>query len=93
MIDAKMFMEFFEKECDIKFIDTGTGKPALDVLNEFRTCKNCKYGSYGDGINGFVEDLVCVNAESEYTCEFMSDNDTCEFWETAATEGDKNDIS
>ena len=34
MIDAKKFMEFFEKECNVRFIDMKTGKKALGVLSE-----------------------------------------------------------
>jgi len=34
MISAKEFMEFFEKEYNVKFVDAKTGKHALDVLSE-----------------------------------------------------------
>jgi len=34
MITAKEFMEFFEKEYNVKFVDAKTGKHALDVLSE-----------------------------------------------------------
>lgn len=32
MIDAKSFMEFFEKEYDVSFVDANTGKRALDII-------------------------------------------------------------
>ena len=32
MIDAKSFIEFFEKECNVKFIDAETGESALDII-------------------------------------------------------------
>jgi len=34
MIDAKSFMEFFEKEFNVKFVDADTGRDALDVIAE-----------------------------------------------------------
>ena len=34
MIDAKNFMEFFEKEFNVQFIDNETGKRALDIVAE-----------------------------------------------------------
>ena len=40
MIDAKSFMEFFENEYGIKFIDQKTGKRAIDVIAENKKAKN-----------------------------------------------------
>ena len=34
MIDAKSFMEFFEKEYGVTFVDGKTGRKALDVVAE-----------------------------------------------------------
>ena len=34
MIDAKSFMEFFEREFNVKFVDADTGRDALDVIIE-----------------------------------------------------------
>ena len=32
MIDAKSFMEFFEKEYGVTFVDGNTGKKTLDII-------------------------------------------------------------
>ena len=40
MIDAKSFMEFFEKECNVKFVDHKTGKSVLDIIAERDKRKN-----------------------------------------------------
>lgn len=33
-INSKSFMEFFERQFNVKFIDIKTGKLALDVIKE-----------------------------------------------------------
>lgn len=33
-MDPEEFMRFFEKNCDESFVDTHTGRPALDVWQE-----------------------------------------------------------
>jgi hypothetical protein len=86
MIDAKSFMEFFEKESGVRFIDGNTGKPALDLIKEQRVCIKCKYGVCGDGIHSHVDDTICVNSNSEHVADFRMSNDTCELWELAETE-------
>lgn len=45
MIDAKRFMEFFEKEFNVQFIDAQTGKKALDLITED---EKRKYNPYAD---------------------------------------------
>jgi nitric oxide synthase oxygenase domain/subunit len=47
-INAKSFMEFFEKEYGVKFVDHKTGRSALEIINERekearskRVCGNC----------------------------------------------------
>jgi len=91
MIDAKSFMEFFEKEYGVKFVDASTGKNALDVLKEEHICGKCQYGARGDGITSFAEDIVCVNADSCHVTDYVSENDTCELWEAAKKEENLND--
>ena len=34
MINAKNFMEFFENEFNVQFVDSKTGKRALDIVAE-----------------------------------------------------------
>ena len=34
MIDAKSFMEFFEREFNVKFVEANTGRDALDIITE-----------------------------------------------------------
>jgi len=57
MIDAKSFMEFFEKECGVKFVDAETGRDALDVVTE-RDRKNIPYGhpAYKSDYDRFLEE-------------------------------------
>jgi hypothetical protein len=33
-INSKSFMEFFEKQFNVKFVDVKTGKFALDIIKE-----------------------------------------------------------
>jgi len=44
MIDAKSFVEFFEKEYGVKFVDANTGKKVLDIMAE----KENKHNPYND---------------------------------------------
>ena len=78
MIDPKRFMEFFENEYGVKFVDANTGKNALDLIKESHICGKCQYGARGDGVTSFVEDIICVNADSRFVTEYVSENDTCE---------------
>ena len=87
-INAKNFMEFFENQCGVKFVDISTGKNALDLINERekinsneRACGNCKYGAKGDGIFAHTEDIVCVNSDSPNTTEFVFADSNCDHWE------------
>ena len=43
MINAKSFMEFFERECNVVFIDQLTGKRALDIIAENEKQKDYPY--------------------------------------------------
>jgi len=86
MIDAKSFMEFFEKEYGVEFVDVSTNKPTLDIIKEQRVCTKCKYCASGDGVHSFVEDTICVNSDSDYVTEFRTGDDTCELWESAKNE-------
>ena len=56
MIDAKSFMKFFEEEMGVEFIDSNTGKRALDVIGE-REAKNSKYNDprYKSDYDRFLE--------------------------------------
>lgn len=83
-INAKNFMEFFEKECGVKFIDINTGKRALDIIadNESRkSCANCNWAANGDGITMHEKDLVCVNADSRYVADSVSADMKCDLWQ------------
>ena len=86
MIDAKSFMEFFENQYGTKFVDMKTGRNALDVLNEQRTCANCQYILRGDGESLLVGDMVCGNPDSDYVTDFRMSDDTCIYWEMAKKE-------
>jgi hypothetical protein len=56
MIDAKSFMEFFEKEFDVQFIDSLTGKKVLDIIAENEK-KPVPYGhpAYKSDYDRFLE--------------------------------------
>lgn len=43
IIDAESFMKFFEETTGAKFVDVGTGKPALEVLAKKRSEKMSDY--------------------------------------------------
>ena len=89
MIDPKRFMEFFENEYGIKFVDVNTGKNALDLLKESRVCKKCDHAIHGDGKSLLIGDMVCGNPRSEYVTDFRTSDDTCELWEAEKKEGTK----
>ena len=86
MIDTKSFMEFFEKEYGVKFVDANTGKNALDIINEKQVCGKCKHIIRGNGKSLHAEDMVCGNPESSHVCDFRSNDDTCKLWETEEEE-------
>jgi hypothetical protein len=84
-INAKSFMEFFEKEAGIVFIDSATGNKALDMIeaeaSSGKLCGDCGYASRGDGVSTHAEDIVCVNADSPSTCDFVfANNCGCNYW-------------
>lgn len=83
-INAKNFMEFFEKECGVKFVDINTGKRALDIIadNESRrSCATCSWAVNGDGVTAHEKDTVCVNADSRYVTDFVSGDMKCDLWQ------------
>ena len=86
MIDSKSFMEFFEKEYGVKFVDVNTGRNALDIINERRVCGKCQYIVRGDGKTLHAEDMVCANPESSHATDFRMKGDTCEHWAAAEKE-------
>jgi hypothetical protein len=43
MIDAKSFMEFFEREFNVKFVDAKTCRNAIDYIAEQDKIKNIAY--------------------------------------------------
>jgi len=92
LINSMNFMEFFEKECGVKFVDVNTGKSALDMLYEQekqalkdRLCVNCKYALHGDGEFAHIHDILCGNGDAEYASEFRVSDDTCELWGTGGS--------
>lgn len=46
IIQPKDFLRFFEKTYDIQFMDTVTGKPALEVLQEESDHKRAKQSDF-----------------------------------------------
>jgi hypothetical protein len=83
-INAKNFMEFFEKECGVKFIDINTGKCALDIIADSesrKSCGTCKWSANGDGVAIHEKDRVCVNADSRYVTDFVSGDMKCDLWQ------------
>ena len=56
MIDIKSFMEFFEKEYDVQFVDAQTGKRVWDIIAE-KEKKNVPYGdsAYKSDYDKFLE--------------------------------------
>ena len=83
-INAKNFMEFFEKECGIKFIDVNTGKRALDIIADSETrksCATCSWAANGDGIIMHEKDMVCAHADSRHVTDFVSVDMKCDLWQ------------
>jgi hypothetical protein len=91
MIDAKSFMEFFEKEFDVKFVDSKSGRNALDIIREKeqerdaieKNCLTCFWVAKGDGVSLHKDDRVCVNADSEYVTEWVFESTVCARWKKA----------
>jgi len=88
MIDPKSFMEFFEKEFGVEFVDSNTGRNALEVLAENekakqgeKVCDNCRWGAKGDGKIVHESDIICVNDKSKYITDSVSKKHTCKLWE------------
>ena len=79
MIDPIKLMEFFEKQSGVKFVDVITGKNAIDLIKETHVCGKCEYGARGDGVTGFVEDIVCVNADSRHVTDFRMETTPANF--------------
>jgi hypothetical protein len=88
VINAKSFMEFFERENGIIFIDTTTGEKALDIIraqeeqkSKKQICCNCEYAVKGDGKFAHIQDLICANGNSPNVSDFMTAKTTCNYWE------------
>jgi hypothetical protein len=99
MIDAESFMEFFEQNCGVKFMDAQTGQSALSVLRAKKRNKNlhaggclkCNWARKGDGVWLHEEDTVCVNPDSEKLADWVTSSDCCDFWQekkATSTTGD-----
>ncbi len=80
MIDVLRFMEFFEKECGVRFVDAETGKAALDILAEKKNCTTCRWAKKGDGKIMYSEDMVCVNSDSEHVTDWVDKEMLCDLW-------------
>ena|GEM_PF-3581215 len=70
MINAKSFMEFFERECNVVFIDQVTGKRALDIIAENEKQKDYPYNHplYKSDYEKFLEseegkNILCISSE------------------------------
>ena len=81
MIDPKSFMEFFEKEYGVKFVNANTGEDVLNKMRQKQVCANCRHIIRSDGENLHAGDMVCGNPESDYLSDFRPDDDTCIYWE------------
>ena len=86
-INAKNFMEFFETEYGVKFVDSVTGENVLESFNKReatanveRTCGNCAFSARGDGISSHVDDNVCTSSDSPNVAEFIFANSCCDHW-------------
>jgi hypothetical protein len=82
MIDSNMFMEFFEKEFGIIFIDQKSGKTREELIAEKEAKKNCMncYWSESGGTGNHPDDIICVNAESDSTADFVYNDMKCPQW-------------
>jgi hypothetical protein len=81
MIDAKSFMEFFERTQNVTFVDSNTGERILGSCSaEKRNCASCKWLIQGDGVHLHDEDTVCGNGESEYATEWVAAEHSCPQW-------------
>jgi len=87
MIDPKSFIEFFEKEYGVKFVDAKTGKSALEIINQKKTCGTCKHVAKGASKILHADDMVCANPDSVHASDFMTDDDCCEFWKSEKKDG------
>jgi len=58
MITAKNFMEFFEKEFNVQFIDSQSGRRALDIIAENEKGKDNPYNDprYKSDYDKFLEE-------------------------------------
>ena len=58
MIDAKSFMEFFEKEYGVTFVDGNTGKKALDIIAEKENTQGNPYNhpAYKSDYDSFLDE-------------------------------------
>ena len=81
-INARNFMELFQSQYGIEFIDAGTGKRALDMIfeKEQNLCTTCKFAARGDGKFVHLDDMICTNDESEQVTEFVSVDSGCDQW-------------
>jgi hypothetical protein len=82
LINARNFMEFFQNQYGIEFIDAITGKRALDLIHkkEQNLCSTCKFAAEGDGKFVHLDDMICTNGESERVTEFVSADSSCDQW-------------
>ena len=86
-INAKNFMEFFQNQLGVTFVDIATGENALDLIKRQdkahaveHLCKTCKSCERGDGVFAHVDDMICVNPESPYLGEFRLSDAHCALW-------------
>ena len=58
MIDDKSFMEFFEKEFNVKFVDAKTGESAADIISRNREKNTNQYNDteYNSDYDVFLEE-------------------------------------
>jgi hypothetical protein len=83
MINEKNFMEFFEKEYGVNFVDANTGRNVLDIIKEDRVCGRCEHVIQGNGRTLHIGDMVCNNPKSDHVTDFRCSDDSCILWEAA----------
>lgn len=86
MKNPKAIIEFFEKECYVRFVDVKTGKSVLDILNENqslknRQCASCKHALKAGGNFVLIGEIICGNKQAEFSGKFKGFDDICERWD------------
>jgi len=85
VIDDKSFIEFCEREFNVKFVDQTTGRNALEIIKEQKyqgKCQNCASALHGDGVMLHLGDIICGDDRSDHCADWVNSDYSCEFWES-----------